>query len=55
MRTLFASVAVVLAGQQKIFETRRQVFQSQAAVIREKRSQVEKEIEGLKAQESAAA
>jgi HlyD family secretion protein len=48
------SVAVVLAGQQSIFETRRQVFQSQAAVNREKRSQVEKEIEGLRAQESAA-
>ena len=41
-------------GQQAIFETRRQVFQSQAAVNREKRSQVEKEIEGLRAQESAA-
>jgi HlyD family secretion protein len=50
-----SSVAAVLAGQQKIFETRRQVFQSQAAVIRDKRSQVEKEIEGLKAQESATA
>ena len=50
-----SSVAVVLAGQQKIFETRRQVFRSQGAVIGEKRSQVEKEIEGLKAQESAAA
>jgi HlyD family secretion protein len=49
-----SSVAAVLAGQQKIFETRRQVFQSQIAVNREKRSQVEKEIEGLKAQESAA-
>src|SRR5258708_841027 len=48
------SVATVLAGQQSIFETRRQVFQSQAAVNREKRSQVEKEIEGLRAQESAA-
>ncbi len=48
------SVAAVLAGQQSIFETRRQVFQSQAAVNREKRSQVEKEIEGLRAQESAA-
>ena len=48
------SVADVLAGQQSIFETRRQVFQSQAAVNREKRSQVEKEIEGLRAQESAA-
>jgi HlyD family secretion protein len=50
-----SSVALVLTGQQKIFETRRQVFQSQAAVIREKRAQVEKEIEGLRAQESAAA
>jgi HlyD family secretion protein len=49
------SVADVLAGQQAIFETRRQVYQSQAAVNREKRSQVEKEIEGLRAQESAAA
>jgi HlyD family secretion protein len=48
------SVAAVLAGQQKIFETRQQVFQSQIAVNREKRSQVEKEIEGLKAQENAA-
>ncbi|WOH47002.1 HlyD family type I secretion periplasmic adaptor subunit [Bradyrhizobium sp. sBnM-33] len=48
------SVADVLAGQQAIFETRRQVFQSQVAVNREKRSQVEKEIEGLRAQESAA-
>src|SRR5689334_3937653 len=35
------SVLDVLAGQQAIFETRRQVFQSQAAVNREKRSQVE--------------
>src|SRR6202022_4501995 len=48
------SVAAVLAGQQSIFETRRQVFQSQAVVNREKRSQVDKEIEGLRAQESAA-
>jgi HlyD family secretion protein len=48
------SAAAVLAAQQSIFETRRQVFQSQAAVNWEKRSQVEKEIEGLRAQESAA-
>jgi HlyD family secretion protein len=47
------SVAPILAGQQSIIEARRQVFQSQAAVIREKMLQVEKEIEGLKAQESA--
>jgi len=48
------SVAAVLAAQQGIFDTRRQVFESQAAVNREKRSQVEKEIEGLRAQQSAA-
>jgi HlyD family secretion protein len=48
------SVAAVLSGQQNIFETRRQVFQSQAAVNREKRLQVEKEIEGLRAQATAA-
>jgi HlyD family secretion protein len=49
------SVAAVLAGQQSIFETRRQVFQSQAVLIREKRLQVEREIDGLRAQEVAAA
>jgi HlyD family secretion protein len=48
------SVSTVLAAQQSIFETRRQVFQSQAAINGEKKSQVEKEIEGLRAQESAA-
>jgi len=48
-----SSVAAALAGQQSIFDTRRQVFRSQAAVIKEKKMQVEKEIEGLKAQESA--
>ena len=47
------SVAAVLSGQQTIFETRRQVFQSQVAVNREKRLQIEKEIEGLRAQASA--
>jgi HlyD family secretion protein len=48
------AAAPVLARQKDIFETRRQVFQSQVAVIREKRSQVEKEIVGLKAQAEAA-
>ena len=47
------SAAAVLAGQRTIFATRRQVVQSQVAVIREKRLQVDKEIEGLKAQETA--
>jgi HlyD family secretion protein len=48
------SLAAVLAGQQSIFETRRQVFRSQVAVNRDRRAQVEKEIEGLMAQQGAA-
>jgi HlyD family secretion protein len=48
------SVAAVLSGQRNIFETRRQVFRSQVAVNREKRLQVDKEIEGLRAQADAA-
>jgi HlyD family secretion protein len=47
------SAAAVVASQQSIFETRRQVNQSQLAVLREKRLQVEKEIEGLRVQETA--
>ena len=39
LAALQASAAAVLAVQRNIFETRRQVFQSQAAVIREKRLQ----------------
>jgi HlyD family secretion protein len=50
-----ASAATVLKAQQSIFEARRQVFQSQVAVIREKRLQVDKEIVGLNAQETAVA
>jgi HlyD family secretion protein len=49
------SAAAVLTAQLNIFETRRQVFRSQVAVIREKRIQVDKEILGLKAQETAVA
>src|SRR6516164_6345726 len=48
------SAAAVMTSQQSIFETRRQVHESQLAVIREKKLQVEKEIEGLKVQEMAA-
>jgi HlyD family secretion protein len=48
------SVGDVLSGQQSIFDTRRQVYRSQVAVNREKRLQVEKEIEGLRAQANAA-
>jgi HlyD family secretion protein len=47
--------AAVVAAQQSIFETRRQVVQSQIAVIRDKRLQVEKEITGMRDQESATA
>ena len=48
-----ASAATVLKAQQSIFEARRQVFRSQVAVIREKRLQVDQEIVGLRAQETA--
>jgi HlyD family secretion protein len=48
------SAAAMMMSQQSIFETRRQVHQSQLAVIREKKLQIEKEIEGLKVQETAA-
>jgi len=48
-----ASAAAVLKAQQSIFEARRQVFRSQVAVISEKRLQVDKEIVGLRAQETA--
>jgi HlyD family secretion protein len=49
------SAAAVLTAQLNIFEARRQVFRSQVAVIREKRLQVDKEILGLKAQETSVA
>ncbi|MGX1166260.1 HlyD family secretion protein [Bradyrhizobium sp. USDA 372] len=45
--------AAALSAQQFIFQARLQVHESQLAVIRERRRQVEKEIEGLTAQESA--
>jgi HlyD family secretion protein len=48
------AAAAVFARQKDIFETRRQVYQSQVAVVREKRLQVEKEIVGLQAQGTAA-
>ncbi|WP_247992141.1 HlyD family type I secretion periplasmic adaptor subunit [Bradyrhizobium sp. 186] len=45
--------AAAVSAQQFIFQARLQVHESQLAVIRERRRQVEKEIEGLKAQENA--
>jgi HlyD family secretion protein len=49
------AAATVLSAQQTIFLSRRKVFQSQVAVIRERRGQVEKEIDGLKAQDTSVA
>jgi HlyD family secretion protein len=49
-----SSVAAVLAAQRSIFDTRRQAFQSQVEVNAKRRSQTEKEIEGLRGQEAAA-
>ena len=48
------SLALIVAGQQKIFEARRHVLQSHASVISERIAQVRQEIVGLKAQEEAA-
>ena len=48
------SLAEILAGHRDIFEARRRVLSSQAAVIGERIAQVEKEITGLRAQETAA-
>ncbi|MCP3397315.1 HlyD family type I secretion periplasmic adaptor subunit [Bradyrhizobium sp. CCGB20] len=45
--------AAAVSAQEFIFQARLQVHESQLAVIRERRRQVEKEIEGLKAQENA--
>jgi HlyD family secretion protein len=50
-----ATEAAVLKAQQSIFEARWQVFRSQIAVVREKRLQVDNEIVGLKAQQTAVA
>ncbi|MGY8681018.1 HlyD family type I secretion periplasmic adaptor subunit [Bradyrhizobium sp. UFLA05-153] len=49
------AAATILSTQQTVFLSRRKVFQSQVTVLRERRGQVEKEIEGLKAQEAAVA
>ncbi|MBZ6078105.1 HlyD family type I secretion periplasmic adaptor subunit [Microvirga puerhi] len=48
------AIETIIAGQQKIFKTRLQVFRSQAAVIHEHMSRVEHEIAGLQAQDDAA-
>ncbi len=48
-----ASIDAILTGQQKIFEARRQVMQSQIAITGEKMKQVQQEIVGLTAQQQA--
>ncbi|HSP25085.1 MAG TPA: HlyD family type I secretion periplasmic adaptor subunit [Saliniramus sp.] len=48
------AVAAVVEGQRAVFESRREVIRSQEAVIAERSNQVENEIAGLRAQESAA-
>jgi HlyD family secretion protein len=50
-----ASAAALLIAQRNIFETRREVFESQHAVITQKRFEVDREIQGLKAQGTAVA
>ncbi len=47
------SVRGIMIGQQKIFETRRQVMQAEIAITHEKMGQIQKEIIGLSAQKAA--
>jgi HlyD family secretion protein len=47
-------IALVLAGQEKIFQTRRSLLQSKTELIDKRIAQVKEEIVGLQAQESAA-
>lgn len=48
------AVFSIADGQQAVFQSRRQMMQSQIAVIHERASQVEKEVEALLAQQAAA-
>jgi HlyD family secretion protein len=47
------SVMAILVGQERIFETRRQVMKSEIAITQEKMTQVQEEITGLGAQKVA--
>lgn len=49
------AVNAIIAGQQKIFETRRQVMESEIAITHERMRQVQQEIIGLAAQKAALA
>jgi HlyD family secretion protein len=50
-----ASAASLLSAQRNIYETRHEVFESQLAIINQKKSEIMEEIQGLKAQGAAAA
>jgi HlyD family secretion protein len=50
-----APAAALLAAQRNIYETRQEVFESQLAIIDQKKSEIMEEIQGLKAQATAAA
>jgi HlyD family secretion protein len=50
-----APAAALLSAQRNIYETRHAVFESQLAVINQKKSEVMEEVKGLKAQATAAA
>lgn len=49
-----SAVAAIVAGQTSVFKARGGVFQAQAAILAERRGQVENEILGLAAQERSA-
>jgi HlyD family secretion protein len=49
------AVSEILNGQNKIFDTRRRLQESRIDVIRQRKAQTEREIEGLRFQEGAAA
>jgi HlyD family secretion protein len=48
-------VAALLSAQRDIYQTRHEVFESQLAIIYQKKSEIMEEIQGLKAQAAAAA
>jgi HlyD family secretion protein len=50
-----AAAAALLSAQRTIYATRHEVFESQLAIINQKKSEVTEEIQGLKAQAAAAA
>jgi len=50
-----APAAGLLSAQRNIYETRHEVFESQLAIINQKKSEITEEIQGLKAQAAAAA